>query len=117
MRDLEAVVLDGFQVLGLAFEHVEPAAEARPGVQCAASRGHLGHHSRSLKVVVAQRLSVEKAQQQDAEIGSVVDHRRADARALGGDGVVVLVVAVDGQEVAGGVGATRDVDARPGWSP
>ena len=110
-RDLEAIVQHGFQVWRLAFEHVEAAAKPRPGMQCPASRGHLRQHPRPLKIVVAQRLSVEVAQQQDAEIGAVVDHRCTDACALGGDGVVVLRVAVDGQEVGGGVGAARDVDA------
>ena len=37
------------------------------------------HTLRPLKVVVAQRLTVQIAEQQDAEVGAVVDHRRADA--------------------------------------
>jgi hypothetical protein len=69
-------------------------------VQCTASRGRLGHHPRALKVVVGQCFSVEVAQQQDAEIRPVIDHGRTDTGTLGGDGVVVLLVAVDGQEVA-----------------
>jgi hypothetical protein len=110
VRNLEAVVQDGFQVLRLAFEHVEPAAKPRPGVECAASRGDLGHHLRTPKVVIGQRLSVHVAQQQDAKVRAIVDHRRADARSLGSDGIVVLLVAVDGQEIAGGVDAAGDID-------
>ena len=80
-------------------------------MQCPASRSHLGHHLGPLKVVVAQRLSVEVPQQQDAEIRAVVDDRRADAGPLGGPGVVVLRVAVDTQKIAAGVGAAGDIYA------
>jgi hypothetical protein len=110
VRNLETVILDGFQIAGLALEHVEPAAEPRPRVQRPAPRGHLGNHSRALKVVVAQRRSVEIPQQQKTQIGAVVDHRSPNARLFGRLAVVVLPVAVDTQEVATGVGAAGDVD-------
>ena len=63
-----------------------------------------------MKVVVAQRRSVEIPEQQNAQIGAVVDHRSPYARLFVGLGVVVLLVAVDTQEVATGVGAAGDVD-------
>jgi len=71
--------------------------------------GSLDQDFGPLEVVVAQRLSVEIAQQQDPEVGSIVDDLCADACLLGGLGVVVFAIAVNAQHVGRGVDAAGDV--------
>ncbi len=66
-------------------------------------------NARALQVGIGQGDALEEADQQDAEIGPVVDDRCADAGLRGGLAVVVLVVAVDAQQVLGVDAAAGDV--------
>ena len=111
MGKSESVVHHGLQIRGLALEHVEVALESRTVVQGADCGGRLAEDLGPLEVVVVQGLSLEVAQQQDPEIGAVVDHLCADAGLRGGLGVVILALPVDAEEVAAHVAAAGHVHA------
>ena len=80
-------------------------------MQCPTRCSDLGHDAWALKVFVAQRLSVEIADQQNPQVGSVVDNGCAHPRLRSSPAVVLLLVPVDAKKGRGGVGEPSDVDA------
>ena len=108
----ETAFPDDAQVAGLAFEHVEPAPKRRPPVQHPAPVRHPGEHVGLLKVGVGQGRALEEADQQDAQVGAIVDDRGPDAGPFGGPAVVVLAGAVDTEQCRCSQIAARDVGRR-----
>ena len=113
-RDAEAELGGHRRVPALDDEHVEVAGEPRAGVQLAAGLGDPGDVGGRLDVGVAEGASLDEAQDQQVVLGMVGDDRCADAGLRGGHGVVVLVVAVDGEEVTPAGPDPGDEGARAG---
>src|SRR5215472_993976 len=107
-RDPEAAGPGHGQVPALDGEHVEVVAEPGASVQPAARRGDARDVLFAGYVGRPERPALDVADDQQAVLGAVLDHRRAGPGGGRGQRVPVLAVPVDGQQLAAGSRDARD---------